>query len=417
MENQSPSLTTLLAHDGELADVRALFEELGLDFVERCGESPVADQEAHWDLVVATPGRMIEVPGGERRFEPIRIAILDERNAGLLWKLQTRGIELIVRRPVHPAALRLLILHSIYRGPERRGRIRVSVGAPIRVRLGWRRRSVVLADLSCHGCRLLSRQGVPSRKKITLQLPATLSGAKVLSLRGRVVRSEPSREGKETLHSLAVEFESLSRAVSDQLADAIARFSVGPAVYRAEDGDPLPLPRAPRANAPTLDLSVPEMQAEPEDPSRSEIRSAPQALPLPEIRPEPEELEKEADERRRDPRRAYTRRLVALEEEATRVLIGRDISPGGMRVDPNPMLHVGKELQIAVHLRARAEPAILTARVERDDGDRGHVLCFVGLSRQERDDLQQMMRVLPILSSGGEADQGDGVVVSQILEE
>ena len=46
-------------------------------------------------------------------------------------RLRDAGTDLIVRRPVHPAALRLLILHSLYRGPEKRRTNRVSVGATI----------------------------------------------------------------------------------------------------------------------------------------------------------------------------------------------------------------------------------------------------------------------------------------------
>ena len=46
----------------------------------------------------------------------------------------------MVRRPFHPAALRALVVHSLYRGPEKRRSPRVNVGAPVRVKLGWRHR-------------------------------------------------------------------------------------------------------------------------------------------------------------------------------------------------------------------------------------------------------------------------------------
>lgn len=85
-------------------------------------------------------------------------------------------------------------------------------------------------------------------------------------------------------------------------------------------------------------------------------------------------------ERRTDARRAYGHRVIALAEDATRVLLGRDISLGGMRVDPNPELGPGDRLRLAIHVRARSEPLVVSARVIRDDGEQGLVLEFQSLS-------------------------------------
>jgi hypothetical protein len=123
-----------------------------------------------------------------------------------------------------------------------------------------------------------------------------------------------------------------------------------------------------------------------------------------------------ARERRAGPRRALQRHFVAMAEEATRVLIGRDISLGGMRIDPHPTLSIGDELSIAVHLRAREAPMVIHARVERDDGDRGLLLQFHDLTEATAQRLGRIVDVLPILAVDEAAEADEEVVVSEILE-
>jgi hypothetical protein len=129
---------TLLIHDGELEDVRNLLEELGVSFVERDGAPTSEDGRTSWDLVIATPKRMLDFEVPESVPSPIRIAVLPDGARTLRNMLQRETVEFVVRRPVHPAALRLLILHALYRGPEKREVARVTIGAPIRFRIGWR---------------------------------------------------------------------------------------------------------------------------------------------------------------------------------------------------------------------------------------------------------------------------------------
>jgi hypothetical protein len=105
-----------------------------------------------------------------------------------------------------------------------------------------------------------------------------------------------------------------------------------------------------------------------------------------------------------------------MDLNATRVLMGRDISVGGMRVDPNPALSLDDELQIAIHVRAREEPLVVTARVTRDDHKRGLVLRFRDLSDGDRRHLQQMIGWLPILAMREDREEDLAMVVSEILE-
>ena len=50
-----------------------------------------------------------------------------------------------------------------------------------------------------------------------------------------------------------------------------------------------------------------------------------------------------------------------------------------MRVDPHPDLRVGEQLRLALHLGVCPEPLVVRARVERDDGESGLLLAYLGV--------------------------------------
>ena len=181
--------TCLLVHDGELEDVCALLRALGLAFDERRGRPDPVDEARCWDLLVSTPKRLLEFDTNASAAPPVRIAILAEESKTLRAMLHRAGIDLIVRRPVHPSALRLLILHALYRGPEKRRSLRVSVGAQVRFRAGLRRHSGILADLSVTGCRLIASRRPEQGREITIQIPTQVTGGRAFSVKGRVVRT------------------------------------------------------------------------------------------------------------------------------------------------------------------------------------------------------------------------------------
>jgi hypothetical protein len=122
------------------------------------------------------------------------------------------------------------------------------------------------------------------------------------------------------------------------------------------------------------------------------------------------------EERRGSPRRAYVQHVIALGTEAGRVLVGRDISLGGMRVDPHPDLRVGDALRIGLHLRAREKPLVLDARVARNDGAEGFVLQFRSLSAEAEGYLRSMVNFLPILAVRPPGEEDRGVILSEILD-
>jgi hypothetical protein len=403
MTVDSSSPITILIHDGELADVRRLLEELGTTFVEREGGPEADDERTPWDLVIATAKRMLDFEVYESLPRPVRIAVLAGEARTVRRMLQREMVDFTVRRPVHPAALRLLILHALYRGPEKREDERATIGAPIRFRTGWRWRRAILVDLSVRGCRLLSTHRANRGERVALKLPAELTHQKPLFLKGRVVRRRhlvPDRLGTD---AVAVTFGKLPHGAALRLRAVVHLYVSGPAalppaIAKHHAGDP---PSDPTRGPTALD------RERGEDTGIADGGAE-------EVAAEPTGTERETRGIRGD-RRSYSRRVIALGDEVARVLIGRDLSIGGMRVSPHPALAVGEELQIALHVRAGEPPLVVSAEVCRDDGARGLALQFRNLSAPAEQYLGAMVETLPRIEAPDEGDESESIVVSEIL--
>ena len=96
------------------------------------------------------------------------------------------------------------------------------------------------------------------------------------------------------------------------------------------------------------------------------------------------------------------------------MLLGRDISLGGMRVDHDALLRVGENVRLALHVAGLDAPLVVTARVHRDEGARGMVLRFHALTPEDTRSLRALLDALPAADPG--APDEAGVVVSEILE-
>ena len=92
-----------------------------------------------------------------------------------------------------------------------------------------------------------------------------------------------------------------------------------------------------------------------------------------------EDLEAIAPERRRTKRGIYNHEitLVDVNERAVRVLLGHDLSSGGIRVDSRASLNPGDKLELAIFDSSRGESLVVNAVVERDCGEEGWGLRFV----------------------------------------
>ena len=82
----------------------------------------------------------------------------------------------------------LLILHALYTGEERRTEPRVPMGFEITFKSGLIPRQATLADLSCRGCRLLTRTPLEAGKHLKIRIPEAVGASEPLALRGRVIR-------------------------------------------------------------------------------------------------------------------------------------------------------------------------------------------------------------------------------------
>lgn len=420
MINDVSDRKVLLLHDGELEDLRALVEKLGAQVTEAHGSG---SGDTDFDVVLATPRRLRDISRSSARPHAVRIAVL-ERDARTLRALCRRtGVDLVVLRPVHPTAVRLLLLHALYRGPDRRFR-RVAVGVPVRFRSGFRSHSALLADLSTRGCQLVGCSPRAPGKHLKVSIPDPATPGRSFAVAGQVVRLVRGLDP-----GFAVEFRGVGARVREQLQAAVAAYADGPGPCDSRD-----------AAAAWRQFSPPPTPAGPPDEQRSafadEARETSWDEPLaspssaesdPALALDSGSFDRAADatgtgdagsvdaERRRAARHRYEgRRVVALDEEAARVLLGHDLSLGGMRVAPNPALRVGQQLRVALYGSPGETPLVVATEVLRDDGERGLVLRFDGSDDGARRYLAKMLVSLPVLDGGRES--AAGLVVSEILD-
>jgi len=375
----SPQPMILLLHEGELEDVRALLDRMAVAYVEWRGSSTRVYEQSAWGLVIATPQRFAAADFGAAGRRPAGIAILDQESRPLGALLGRSGVDYLVRRPVHAAALRLLILRLLYQGPERRGALRVSVGFPVELRAPLRWRPAYLLDLSLLGCRLLSSRAAGFGRRASVRLPSALTGGRDLVLGGHISRVGPCEEGEAGAEEIAVRFGALPTRELRALEALLGQLSEAPGLFEA-DGE-----------------------------------GSPAAADAAGAGPAAREPEAPAGERRRRDRRAYPLRVIALGNEPARVVLGRDLSAGGMRIEPTEKLSLGEELRLALHIGAEREPLVVGARVERDDGAEGLMLRFEELPPEAAAHLAGMLDCLPVMSSLGEGEEGVPLVVSEIL--
>jgi hypothetical protein len=125
-----------------------------------------------------------------------------------------------------------------------------------------------------------------------------------------------------------------------------------------------------------------------------------------------------SSERRRAPRHAYSRPVLAAAGGAARILIGRDLSSGGMRVAPCANLSVGDALKLVIYGPAGRPPLVIRAVVLRDDADDGCVLHFENVVPKIAAELSEWMRLLPSFSSSTRGEVAAlNSIVSEVVEE
>ncbi len=383
-----PSLAILL-DDGELDDVFAILQDLGANPIlhRRCDAAGFRGWASPPRLFVASArsALFLRLPPNAAAEDVVTVAVAEAQSQLLVTMLRRLGFQYVVRRPVHPEALRLLLLRALYRDANHRGETRVPFGCEVPWRIGWKTRRGTLVELSSSGCRLLSPVAVEPASRVSLRIPAELAGGRDLSLGGRVVRFE--RQGKADKRGevvLAIAFEGLRPRTQERLDALLA----------AKEAVPLTLPRKARAIGPT-----------------SARPGAPPSLAV--------AREPGANERRLHRRAVFDREVVVLaagEERVKQVLVGRDLSVGGVRVDAHPGLAVGDRLRVALYDATAIAPLVVEAGVVREDGERGVVLGFLEPEPKTLRRLRQIVAQLPAVEDlRPRESRSRGVVLAEIL--
>jgi hypothetical protein len=412
-------VAVLLLDDGELDDVQEILEDLRIAYGRVRGGAIARNTPAPTRLLIATPRRIdaVRTPARNEAHGDglIRIVVVSEDSTTLRAKLREIGFDYLVRRPVHPEALRLLLLHCLYTGDERRREPRVPIGFEISFRTGVLPRRATLADLSSRGCRLLSRFALEPGKRITLQIPQAIEGSEPLTLRGRIIRmSLDENLGPDGPYSAGVMFEDVPAETRRELDWLLEERAQGPAMMRSSDPLEAPLP------APEPSKSEPRVRVD----MPVDVRVDPEPKPEPQAEP-PRKTGKKKEkaaakgtgERRRSRRGSYSKKVPAFGSRALRVLVARDLSQGGMRVERFAGLEVGDRLHLAIYGAADQEPFLVWATVSRDDGANGMALVFDAVNPSLAEQLEKVVADLPAVESLHDDEaRAMGTVVSEILE-
>jgi len=441
----SQSVSVLLLDDGELDDVQEMLETLRIPFGRVRGSSIVPGMPGPTDLLIATPRRIEAVREIDRQAAaesaPVRIVVANQDSNALRDRLRKVGFDFLIRRPVHPEALRLLILHALFTGEEQRSEPRVPMGINISFRSGVRQRHATLVDLSTRGCRLLTGASLEPGRRLRIQLPEELCASEALALRGHVIRVLPAQTTKsDRLYAVAVVFDKLSSQARGELEWILEERSQGPPPLAAgESAEPVPADAAPGPGRKRGIVEIParnlrsDPRFEPDGPHPASpepgtrrlaevAKSLPPAAasrPAPEQEPPAETAPPTApslEERRKHRRAAFASKVPAFGSRALRVLVGRDLSVHGMRVEANPDLEIGDRLHLAIYGDPREEPFLVWANVARDDGDSGMAVTFDELHPVVGRQLEALVASLPAVESlHDDETEAMGTVVSEII--
>jgi hypothetical protein len=409
------SPAVLLLDDGELDDVQAILDEARVSYGRVRGGAIVADTPAPSRLLVTTPRRIeaVRLPDEPLAPDLIRMVVVSEDSPTLRARLREVGFDFLVRRPVHPEALRLLLFHCLYQGEERRAEPRVPVGFEVSFRTGLLPRKATLGDLSTRGCRILSRWALEPGKRITVTIPQRAGVPESISVKGRVVRMsldehlewvlEERARGPATIHGEAASHadESLDppETRSDDLAHGVS-VEVDVRLEAAPVAEPEPEPER-------------EREAGPEPSQSPEPETVAGGTPEPAAGPEPAA----EPDRRSVPRGSYPMRVPAFGDRAMRVLVARDLSMGGMRIESDNNLEVGDRLHLAIYGAADEEPFLVWATVDRDDGEQGMALVFDAVHPVIAEQLEKVVADLPSVESLHDDEaRAMGTVMTEILD-
>jgi len=380
----------LLIDDGELDDVCAMLEALGVDPVRH--QEDLDEGFRDWEkpprAVVVSASAAVRLAVGTRARESgiVTIAVAESGSRTLAAKLRGQGFDYVVRRPIHPEALRLLLMRALYRGSERRSQRRLPVGCQVTGRWGFRRRPVTLLEISGSGCRFLGAEAPKPGARVSVRIPGGVAGEHSLTLRGRAQRSE-RRQGAppEASNVVALVFDPLSRRTREHLERLLAAWvTAPPAVSRAVEWT------SPDAKKPAPGAGTD---------ARSEATRR---------------------VRRRWRRTSFDRRPNILQgqpEWKRQVLFARDLSIGGARVDSHPDLQVGDRFKLALYDHASPDSIVVDAQVLRDEGEGGLALRFLNSPTRTAQKIGRLLERVGEIERCDTPGDPHPVIVAEVVQE
>lgn len=385
MESSTPYV--VLHGDDEIPEVRAVLEDLGIDYeVSSKGEDLVLPSH----LLISSGSRAVEAyKRGKRRHHFLHVVVIDRASRSLHKMLERHGCDMVAKRPIHPTVLRLIVQRALYLGSEKRELSRVAIGAKIKYKhsSGLMSKNGVLSELSLRGCGLITKQALSVGEEVKVVVPSGITEGPTLTLTGKVAGSVTRLVIEDGQSSAAVVFKGVNGATRKRIGKIMAANGMGPTgVLALPPGTPIGRQRS---------LETPEPRQQ-------------QAV----TKPSNEPTVASGAERRTTERGAYPQSVVGRSSGSTHSLIGRDLSVGGMRVAPEPGLEVGARLRLAVYGTAGVRPVIVSAEVVRDDDENGLGLSFAPLPEAAKRRLQQIVDGLDDLC---EQSGSAGVLISEVL--
>jgi c-di-GMP-binding flagellar brake protein YcgR len=267
--------------------------------------------------------------------------------------------------------------------------------------------TTTLVDLSNRGCRLHTNEPMSIDQALAITIPSVGEDlppdTQPLVLRGRVRRIVKASDAGGQM--IAMTFDpDLPNAARTRLTRLINRWASGTDSYA--EPERTDVPAIPACRLPSLpDLTLDD-ETDPPVRVRSEVVI---------------ELESRS-ERRRGQRAHFESGVVAQSVTGPVVLIGRDLSPGGMRVEAVGDLHLGDRFRLALHGPEPTDPVIVRAEVVRDDGANGFALAFRNVDTETDRQIQKILACLPAVVSldDSETDErgdlgGIGAILSELM--
>jgi hypothetical protein len=182
-------------------------------------------------------------------------------------------------------------------------------------------------------------------------------------------------------------------------------------------------PPKPVIETPELETEAPELETDALD---LEAEAPELETDAPELETDALELETETRkiatdpnaERRTTARHPYGAKVPAFGNRALRVLVGRDLGMGGMRIAHHPDLEVGDRLNLAIYGAAGEEPFLVWGTIARSEGENGMALVFDPVHSVIAEKLEKLVATLPAVESLHDDEAAAmGTVLTEILNE